>query len=184
MSTASHTPYRLLATVVLLALGLTACGLFEDEQADTASVALDEDEPGDAAPSETEMDAAPAPPAPADPPSDLAIDLQARDTGGVVVRLTGISFDDTAIRIAATITNGRSGAAVLNSNSRGGVALEDDLGNLYGFLPPEENARLEVEPGERLDGTLVFDGELREGVTSLTLTFNRNDVVFENIPVR
>lgn len=205
MPSTSRGPSGLLIglTVVSLVLAATACNPFADSRADTESVAVDDiNPPGDSATGDPEPtgEAAedgepPEPGARAELPDPVALDMEMSHPSGSQVRLNGISFTQSAIEVDVTIINGYTVEQMFSGFGR--VLLEDDLGNTYGFLAPEDNEILSVDAGEQLEGTLVFAGRLPAGATSLRLVFNpENDseddamrdvnprVEFEGIPIR
>lgn len=102
----------------------------------------------------------------------MEVNEQISHVNGTVLKLESISFDDEFITVNFTAINGSIGTIGLAWDGRQGVILEDDTGHTYPFLPPEDNETLEIEEGERLSGSLIFIGKLREDATSLHLIFN------------
>ncbi|WP_052668997.1 hypothetical protein [Nitriliruptor alkaliphilus] len=64
-----------------------------------------------------------------------------------------------------------------NSASIGmrGVLARDDLGNVYDFVRPEGNGRLQFVRDERMTGTLAFEGPVDPAARTVTVAFNQQD---------
>jgi hypothetical protein len=109
-------------------------------------------------------------PLPADQPN---LDLEQRHPNGTVLRVTGISFTQSAMTVSVEAVNGYVEPIKLNDID---MQLVDDLQNVYNFVPPEQNPDLRVDSGGTLTGDLTFLGRLDREATSLRLVVNSYDV--------
>lgn len=154
---------------VALALGvlvLTACQQQEAEPAATEAVSD-----------------APAAPADAEPSSGSAnlwqggaqvpLDIQVAHPNGVVLQLTSLQSRDTETVVGVRVINGDDKEIDLNRfNNRDGYIVIGTGERLY-LSPPVSNAKLSVQPGQTLEGELVFLGRLPQA-QSAVLVLNEN----------
>ncbi|WP_188945689.1 hypothetical protein [Polymorphobacter multimanifer] len=156
--------------VGLLLAGVSACG-GGDEKTGTADVATPVAAPA--------ADGAPEPAAGGS--ASLwnggavgPLDVQVAHPSGVVLQLF---FNDTATTetaIGMRVINGRERDVQLNrfNTNRNGYLVLDGGERLY-LSPPVNNARLVIEPGQTMEGELVFLGRLSP-VGNATLVLNEN----------
>jgi hypothetical protein len=109
-------------------------------------------------------------------PVRLDLDLEERTLDGTTVRVTGLEVTELAILVDIEIVVSDERAFVQFNNRQQGTAarLRDDLGGEYLLVPVEGNTSLRIGGGERLEGTLSFEGTLDPDATSLQLVFNED----------
>lgn len=105
-------------------------------------------------------------------PEAIEIDEQISHANGVVLTVESIRFDEELITIDIAAINGSDASVYLTDNGREGAVLKDNTGFRYQFLPPEDNKDLKIAKGERLSGSLIFIGQLKDEAASLDLVFN------------
>lgn len=113
------------------------------------------------------------------------LEIQSAHPNGVVLQLTSLQSGQTETTIGLRVINGRDKAVDLNrfNSSRNGYLVLDTGEKLY-LSPPANNARLTVEPGQTLEGELVFLGRLPKA-QSAVLVLNENgqaDSEYTNTP--
>lgn len=103
-----------------------------------------------------------------------SLDIQSAHPNGVVLQLTSVQSRPTETAIGVRVINGRDRAIELNrfNSSRNGYLALDTGERLY-LSPPTNNARLTIEPGQTLEGELVFLGKLPPS-QSAVLILNEN----------
>jgi hypothetical protein len=157
----------LAAPALLLALSVgCSAGEPTDDAAATATPTADADESVGAAEAE-EAGAA-------GEPVVVDLDEEQRTPTGTVFRVHRLEVDDLSILVdVEIIVAADEGNITLNSAIGGTEAvIRDDQGNEYPLIPPDDNRNLTLDEGERLEGTLAYQGPLHDGVQSLTLYFN------------
>ncbi|MTV27530.1 hypothetical protein FTX61_19235 [Nitriliruptoraceae bacterium ZYF776] len=105
-------------------------------------------------------------------PDPIPVDAVGRHPGGLSVEVREVRAEASSIDLAVRVTNGQTNTAVRLTEMVTPSVLVDDLGNEYPIVAPEDDAFLEVEPAEVLEGTLSFVGPLDPDATSLTLIVN------------
>lgn len=138
------------------ALGLSACGNGSDTP-----------EPATSAPTETAGAAQPAAQSPNAPQSSLwrggetvPLDIQVAHPNGVVLQVTSLQSRQTDTAVGVRILNGSNNEVQLNRfNNRRGYIVVDSGERIY-ISPPASNTALTVQPGQTLEGELVFLGRL------------------------
>ena len=106
-------------------------------------------------------------------PDPIALDASGRTGAGFVVELFDLVVTGSTIEIDVRVTNEQQEDAELDARYGGNrTILEDDLGNTYTIVPPEDDERLEVPAGTVLEGTLAFAGPLDPAAASLRLAVN------------
>jgi hypothetical protein len=106
-------------------------------------------------------------------PVEIDLDIEERTASGAVLRVHRLAVTELAVEVDVEIIAPAGDTLRMSSSTGGGVAVvRDDSGNDYPLLPPDDNVTLKVDGGEHLDGTLVFQGPLVDGATTLTLLFN------------
>lgn len=103
----------------------------------------------------------------------VELDLVEQDQFGSTFRVSGLEVTPTEILVDVLFRISPDLTFVQFDNSRDPAVLIDDLGNEYPLVAPSDNVVLMVEGGEELDGTLVYQGPLRPGATTLQVAFNR-----------
>lgn len=102
-------------------------------------------------------------------PTPLAIEQ--RHPNGSVLRVTSLTVEPNAIRVALQVVNGDTRDLTLGFIGNT-VTLTDDVGGVYEFIEPPDNPDLEIQPRGTLTGELVFFGVLNPGASSLRLQTN------------
>lgn len=92
--------------------------------------------------------------------------------GGMVVQLTSLQAKPTETVIGMTIINGDTDEQQLNAfpNNRNGFIVTGG-GEKFFLSPPPTNPELRIQPGQRMEGQLVFLGRLPKGQNA-TLVLN------------
>ncbi|MGF1478974.1 MAG: hypothetical protein ACFB4I_05730 [Cyanophyceae cyanobacterium] len=104
------------------------------------------------------------------PPAQI-LNLAASHANGTRLQITKIAFAQDHIVLEISVTNDSETAIALNQSE---TILQDNLGNIYEIIPPPENPRLEILPGETISGTLTFLGRIAPSAASLKLIANQN----------
>lgn len=105
--------------------------------------------------------------------AQVPLDLQAAHANGVVLQLTSLQSRDTETVIGVRVINGANRAVDLNRfNNRDGYLVIDSGERLY-LSPPASNPKLSVQPGQTLEGELVFLGRLPQ-TQNAVLVLNEN----------
>jgi hypothetical protein len=109
-------------------------------------------------------------------PTVVDVELEQVGVDGTRARVTRVEVTDVEILVDIDITVAAEREVVWFSNTLNDnqAVVTDDLGNTYELIPPSDNYFLEVEGGEQLEGTLVFQGPLRPGASAVQLLLNRN----------
>lgn len=100
-------------------------------------------------------------------PADADTDQTVNHPNGSQVRLVGFEFADNGISASVEVINNHDSAIGLDKV--GDTYVEDDLGNRYPVLPPDDNLELTIAQGEGLQGSLVFSGRINPAATTLRL---------------
>lgn len=103
-------------------------------------------------------------------PRPQTLDRQVNHPNGTVLRVTELTFFDDHMQVHVVVTNGNTRAVELNRFGR--TLLRDERGVVYRVSTPPENPDLEVQPGGKLDGNLVFLGRINPEAQRLTLVVN------------
>ncbi|WP_216827371.1 hypothetical protein [Alkalihalobacterium elongatum] len=107
-------------------------------------------------------------------PRTIEIDEQFIHNNGTVLTIESIHLGEEFITIDIQAINGANNNVYLSWGGKNALVLQDDTGVTYPFLPPEDNYNLEIKIGERLSGSLIFGGRIKEQATSLKLIINPN----------
>lgn len=103
----------------------------------------------------------------------VPLDLQVAHPNGVVLQLTSLQSRDTETVVGVRVINGDDKEVSLNRfNNRDGYIVVESGERLY-LSPPTGNTRLAVQPGQTLEGELVFLGRL-PSTQSAILVLNEN----------
>ena len=103
----------------------------------------------------------------------MPLDLQVAHPSGVVLQLTSLQSRDTETVLGVRVINGDDREISLNrSNNRNGYLVIESGERLY-LSPPQGNPRLTIQPGQTLEGELVFLGRLPP-TPSAILVLNEN----------
>ncbi len=101
------------------------------------------------------------------------LDVQVAHPNGVVLQLTSLQTRPTETVVGVRILNGDEREVQLNRfNNRQGYLVLDNGERLY-LSPPAGNTRLIVQPGQTLEGELVFLGRIAQA-GSAVLVLNEN----------
>jgi hypothetical protein len=97
--------------------------------------------------------------------------LQQSHPSGTTVTVTAIEVDEAGDLYVSfeALAAGRHTSATLASDS---PLAEDDLGNRYGFVPPEANQHLALAQDSRAEFTLAFEGPVDPDATRVTVGLN------------
>lgn len=88
------------------------------------------------------------------------LDIQVAHPNGVVLQLTSLQSRETETVVGVRVINGHDHEIHLNRfNNRDGYIVVESGERLY-LSPPPGNTRLSVQPGQTLEGELVFLGRL------------------------
>lgn len=88
------------------------------------------------------------------------LDVQVAHPNGVVLQLTSLQSRATETALGVRILNGRDREVKLNRfNNRNGYIVMDNGERIY-LSPPPSNQDLTIQPGQTLEGELVFLGRL------------------------
>src|SRR5690606_20665513 len=105
--------------------------------------------------------------------AQVPLDLQVAHPSGVVLQLTSLQSRDTETVLGVRVINGDDRQISLNrSNNRNGYLVIESGERLY-LSPPQGNPRLTIQPGQTLEGELVFLGRLPP-TPSAILVLNEN----------
>ena len=108
-------------------------------------------------------------------PVVVEVDLEERVADGTTMRVTRLEVTELAILVDVDLVVASERTNVWLDNQMSTPALvRDDQGEEYRLTPVEGNSSLRVRGGERLEGTLSFQGPLRDGVESLEVVFNED----------
>jgi hypothetical protein len=91
---------------------------------------------------------------------------------GVVFTVTGVRFFSDRIEVGVDVLNGHDGTPALEGPGDNHLHLGDEAGAVYRLSRPDEDPfrpRLELEEGQRVQGTLVFLGRLDPHAEELRL---------------
>lgn len=181
---------RQLLLLLVLTLAIAACSGQEPSEDPTTEPTATSESTAAPEPSETaeEPSAQPtetSPPADEASPSEssgapvepvaLDVDFEERAPDNTTVRVTRFEVTDLNIAVDVEIIVPAERAFVqFNNTQQNPAAIVDDAGNTYPLIPPEGNSTLMIDGGERLEGTLSFQGPLKPGVKSIQLVFNPN----------
>lgn len=112
------------------------------------------------------------------------LDVQVAHPNGVVLQLTSLQSRETETVIGVRVINGDDREINLNRfNNRDGYIVVESGERLY-LSPPAVNTRLSVQPGQTLEGELVFLGRLPQ-TQNAVLVLNENsstDNQHTNVP--
>lgn len=162
---------RSCAVIVLGAsLVMAGCGREERPADETATAPVASDTSGPAAPA----------PQPAPRSSSLwaggeavPLDVQVAHPNGVVLQLTSLQSRETETVVGVRILNGNNNEVQLNRfNNRQGYIVVESGERIY-ISPPAGNTALAIQPGQTLEGELVFLGRLPRS-QSAVLVLNEN----------
>lgn len=104
----------------------------------------------------------------------VPLDIQVAHPNGVVLQLTSLQSRETETAVGVRILNGAEREIQLNRvNNRHGYIVVDTGERIY-ISPPAGNTTLAVQPGQTLEGELVFLGRLPRG-QSAVLVLNENN---------
>lgn len=105
--------------------------------------------------------------------AEVPLDVQVAHPNGVVLQLTSLQSRDTETVVGVRVINGDDKAVDLNRyNNRDGYLVVESGERLY-LSPPAGNPRLAVQPGQTLEGELVFLGRLPQ-TQSAIMVLNEN----------
>lgn len=105
--------------------------------------------------------------------AQVPLDLQVAHPNGVVLQLTSLQSRDTETVVGVRVINGDDRAINLNRfNNRDGYLVVESGERLF-LSPPAGNPQLTVQPGQTLEGELVFLGRLPQ-TQSAILVLNEN----------
>ncbi len=105
--------------------------------------------------------------------AQVPLDVQVAHPNGVVLQLTSLQSRDTETVVGVRVINGDDKAIDLNRfNNRDGYLVVESGERLY-LSPPAGNPRLAIQPGQTLEGELVFLGRLPK-TQSAILVLNEN----------
>ena len=186
----STSPRKLLLLLVL-ALTITACSGEEPTEDPTTEPATTSEPADSPEPTTTETaDAPTSDPAPTDQPTAdpsptsasgpvepvvVEVDFEQRAPDNTTVRVSRFEVTDLNIAVDVEIVVAAERAFVqFNNTQQNPAAIVDDAGNTYPLIPPEGNGTLMIDGGERLEGTLSFQGPLKSGATTIQLVLNPN----------
>ncbi|MFN4295843.1 MAG: hypothetical protein ACK4FB_03300 [Brevundimonas sp.] len=101
------------------------------------------------------------------------LDIQVAHPNGVVLQLTSLQSRQTETVVGVRILNGATNEIQLNRfNNRQGYIVVDSGERIY-ISPPAGNTTLAVQPGQTLEGELIFLGRLPRA-QSAVLVLNEN----------
>lgn len=105
----------------------------------------------------------------------VTLSTQATHPGGMVLQLTSLQAKPTETVIGITAINGDTDEQKLNvwPNNRNAFIVSGN-GERFYLSPPPTNPDLTIQPGQRMEGQLVFLGRLPEG-QSATLVLNETN---------
>ena len=102
------------------------------------------------------------------------LDIQVAHPNGVVLQLTSLQSRETETVIGVRVINGEDHEIHLNRfNNRDGYIVMGSGERLY-LSPPPGNAQLSIQPGQTLEGELVFLGRLPPAQSAI-LVLNENN---------
>lgn len=105
-------------------------------------------------------------------PAPVGLQDAATHPNNTTLEVGGLVFTDSRIGVAVTARNGDDGSRRdLGGNSENTFVV-DDLGNRYNIADSAENEFLRIEPGESLNGFLVFVGHIHPDASSVSLHIN------------
>lgn len=105
--------------------------------------------------------------------AQVPLDLQVAHPNGVVLQLTSLQSRDTETVVGVRVINGDDKEIRLNRfNNRDGYIVVESGERLY-LSPPKGNPQLAIQPGQTLEGELVFLGRLPQ-TQSAILVLNEN----------
>ena len=131
-------------------------------------------------------------------PDTMEIDEEVREDG-VTLTLDSISFEDNYIAVDFNVVNTTGHAVELaaegsaEDDDLGGLILEDDTGNEYRYIAEGNEQRIKLSDGEKLTGSINFEGKLQGDAETLNLRFNPDEdqsnertpiFSFENIKIK
>lgn len=106
----------------------------------------------------------------------IPLDLQVAHPNGVVLQLTSLQSRETETVVGVRVINGDDREVDLNRfNNRDGYIVVESGERLY-LSPPSVNTSLAVQPGQTLEGELVFLGRL-PATQNAVLVLNENSSV-------
>lgn len=105
--------------------------------------------------------------------AQVPLDLQVVHPNGVVLQLTSLQSRETETAVGVRVINGDDKEIDLNRyNNRDGYIVVESGERLY-LSPPPSNTKLSIQPGQTLEGELVFLGRLPQ-TQSAVLVLNEN----------
>lgn len=105
--------------------------------------------------------------------SEVPLDVQTAHPNGVVLQITSLQSRETDTAVGVRVVNGNDREVSLNRfNNRDGYIVLPSGERLF-LSPPAQNRQLTIQPGQTLEGQLVFLGRLPP-VRSAVLVLNEN----------
>lgn len=105
--------------------------------------------------------------------AQVPLHAQVAHPGGVVLQLTSLQSRDTETVVGVRVINGDDKEIKLNRfNNRDGYIVVESGERLY-LSPPASNPQVTIQPGQTLEGELVFLGRLPQ-TQSAVLVLNEN----------
>jgi hypothetical protein len=153
----------------VLILALAACGPNAGELSDTGTTPEGTGVAASSAPTE-------------ETPSTLwrggeqvPLDIQVPHPNGTVLQLTSLQSRQTETVLGIRVINGDDREIQLNrfNNNRNGYIVVDSGERIY-LSPPTENRTLAIQPGQTMEGELVFLGRLPQAQSGI-LILNENN---------
>ena len=103
----------------------------------------------------------------------VPLDIQVAHPNGVVLQVTSLQSREVDTVVGVRILNGADNEIQLNRfNNRQGYIVVESGERIY-ISPPAGNTRLAIQPGQSMEGELVFLGRLPQS-SSAVLVLNEN----------